>query len=256
MPRVVLDNREYPFTDPPRRQRIRRQAAGLDRMSGLERLGQCGRGERLDADDLDAAGVPGGDPRDQPAAAHRHQNRIDIRCLRGKLEPERSLPHDGLVLIERRDRHGAGLPRPCLAGGQCIRIAVALDSEVGAIVADTRNLGRRGDAWNEDLGGLSEFHGGIGHRRAMISSRCRDHPGFRHVAAQEIGEGAARLEEKFELECEGMSGKTKLAAVNLDDRRSPDVGPNELLALRDRLLVHGIPRRVHGRSSAARRQLT
>ena len=43
-----------------------------------------------------------------------------------------------------------------------------------------------------------------------------------------------------ELEREGICRKTEFASVDLDDRCPPDVGPNELLTLRNRLRAYGI----------------
>jgi hypothetical protein len=42
-----------------------------------------------------------------------------------------------------------------------------------------------------------------------------------------------------------MAGKAKLGAIDLDDRRASDKGPNELFALCDHLWSYGILRRVH-----------
>jgi hypothetical protein len=70
----------------------------------------------------------------------------------------------------------------------------------------------------------------------VIASGCRDDAGFRHLASEEIGKGAARLErsrvlEQLKLERQRLAGKAKLSAIDLGDRRSPDEGPNEPLAL-------------------------
>ena len=84
---VLPSDRKNPLADAARCQRIRRHAAAfsIDRMSGGERLCQGWTSERLDADDLDAAGVPSGDAGDQPATADRDQHRVDIGRLFIKL---------------------------------------------------------------------------------------------------------------------------------------------------------------------------
>ena len=158
---------------------------------------------------------------------------ISGACL-GEFEADRALAEDRFVLIERVYWHRAGLLRPALAGGERVRIAVALDREVGAVVADALHLGRRGDARHEYLGRLAELHRRIGDRRAMVAARRRDHSGLRYLAGQQIREGAARLErprvlQELELERQRMAGQAELGAVDLDDRRAPDVGPNESL---------------------------
>ena len=62
-----------------RAERIRRDALDrhVDRTAGLERGMQAARAFRLDADDLDAAPVPGRDAGDQPAAADRDQHGVE-----------------------------------------------------------------------------------------------------------------------------------------------------------------------------------
>src|SRR2546425_732579 len=54
---IILGDRETSLSDPSWCKRICRQAAsfGIDRPSGLQRLAQRRCGERLDANDLDAA---------------------------------------------------------------------------------------------------------------------------------------------------------------------------------------------------------
>src|SRR6185437_16358598 len=83
-------------------------------------------------------GVPGGDPGNQTAAADRNQQRVDLRRLLFELHAEGTLPEQRLILIERVDRHGTGFFRPCHALGERVRIAIARDGEIGAIVADAR----------------------------------------------------------------------------------------------------------------------
>jgi hypothetical protein len=56
--------------------------------------------------------------------------------------------------------------------------------------------------------------------------------------------------EKLKLQQEAASGKAKLLSINLDDRCSPDMGPNELLASGNRSRVYGIIRRIHCKLSA------
>src|SRR6185312_5586101 len=120
-------------------------------MSSLKRFRQRRRRQRLDAHDLDAPGIPGGDTGDQPAATDRNEDGVDIGGLLLEFEAQRSLSHDGFVLVERGYRDGAGLSGPCFAGREGIRVAVALDREVGAVLSDALDLRGRGDARNEDL---------------------------------------------------------------------------------------------------------
>ena len=84
----------------------------------------------------------------------------------------------------------------------------------------------------------------------MVAAGRRDHAGLRHVAGQQIGERAARLEragmlKKLELERQRMAGKAELGAIDLHHRRPPDKGPDEPLALSDHFRSYGICRRIH-----------
>ena len=84
----------------------------------------------------------------------------------------------------------------------------------------------------------------------MVAAGRRDHTGLRHVAGQEIGESAARLEragvlKQLELERQRVTGKTEVAAVDFDDRRPPDKGPDVPLTFCDRFGGDDIDRRDH-----------
>jgi hypothetical protein len=123
--RVLLAD-HHDLVDPARDQRQREIAGPFDgdpvgdrrgrvdgdRRPGRER-GRIGRaGSHLDADDahlrvrrLDDAG----DPRDQAAAAERHDDRREIGHLVEQFKAERRLPEDHQRVIEGVNEHGAGL---------------------------------------------------------------------------------------------------------------------------------------------------
>ena len=67
---------------------------------------------------------------------------------------------------------------------------------------------------------------GIGDGRAVIAARRGDDARRRHLARQEIGEGAARLEragvlQKLKLERQPPEGKPEIARLDRQDRRPP-----------------------------------
>ena len=70
----------------------------IDRMSSRERHAQRRRQAGLDADDLDAALVPGGNATDQATTADGDQQRIDVRRLALQLEADAALSQHGLDL--------------------------------------------------------------------------------------------------------------------------------------------------------------
>ena len=108
------------------------------------------------------------------------------------------------------DRHGAALLHPLFAGGERAGIAVALDDQVGAVFPDARDLGRRGNAGNEDPCRHLQRHRRIGHRRSVVAARGRNHAGRGNIADQEIGEAAPGLEgagvlKRLQLEDDGLN---------------------------------------------------
>ena len=113
---VRLGDREHQLADALRRERVGRDPAGLgiDRLARRERLRQRRRALGLDPDDARLPRVPGRDAADEAAAAHRDQQRVEVRGLARQLEPERALAEQRLLLIEGMHRQGAGAapPRP------------------------------------------------------------------------------------------------------------------------------------------------
>ena len=90
----------------------------------------------------------------------------------------------------------------------------------------------------------------------MIAAGCRDDAGFRDLAGQQIGEGAARLErarvlQQLELERECRCRQTKLVAIDLDDGRAPDMRPDDPFASRDGLRSCGVIGHFHSGPPAA-----
>ena len=80
----------------------------------------------------------------------------------------------------RPDRRRGPTARPFgdvgLAGGQRLGVDLAADGQLGAVAADARDLGRRGDLGDEDARLASEPHGGVGHGGAVVAARCRGDP--------------------------------------------------------------------------------
>jgi len=103
---------------------------------------------------------------------------------------------------------------------------------------------------DENLRSFAKLHRGIGCCRAVIAAGCRDDAGFRQLAGQHIGKGAARLErsrvlEQLELERECRRGQAKLLAIDLDDRRAPNMWPDDPFALRDGLRICSVVGHLH-----------
>jgi hypothetical protein len=139
---------------------------------------------------------------------------------------------------------------PRLARRQRIGITLAGDDEVGAIVANARHLRRRRDGRHEDPGRHAKLHRRIGDGGAVIAARRRGDTSRGHLAHEQVGEGAARLErsgmlQQLELEADGGRAEAELGAIDLDDGRAADVRPDEPLGRRDSLAIDAVSAHVH-----------
>src|SRR5439155_17440229 len=234
--------------DTTRRERIGRYASrvGIDGMARLERLRQRWSGRGLDAHDPGGASIPGRDPADQTAAAYGHQHGVEGRRLRRKLQAYRPLAQERLDLVEGVHRQCARFFRPVLAGRESVRIALTPDGQVRAVAADPVDLRRGGDRRNENLGGDTEPHGGIGNSGAVIPARGGDHARLRDFSPEQVGECATRLERSrvlklLELERERKKRKAKIRAADLNDRRHTDVRLDDGMRRFDALPVDRYP---------------
>jgi hypothetical protein len=79
----------------------------------------------------------------------------------------------------------------------------------------------------------------------VIAAGSGGNPGRRRPAGQQVGEGAARLErsgmlQEFELQRERLAFEAEIGGGDADDRRVPDIGPDQPLGGGDVLAVdHG-----------------
>ena len=134
----------------------------------------------------------------------------------------------GLHLVERVHGKRARLSDIGLARRQRLGVDLAPDRQVGAVAADARDLGRRGDFRHEDAYLVAELPCRVGHRRAVIAAGRGCNAGGRNLAHQQIGESAARLEgarvlRQLELEVQGAPGEAEVLCPHREDRRLPDV---------------------------------
>src|SRR5262245_40371571 len=84
---VGLNEREAVRADACGAKRIRGEAFGpdIDGLTGGEGTVERRAAFGLDRDDTCAAGIPGGNARDEAAAANAHQDRVEVRGLRLEL---------------------------------------------------------------------------------------------------------------------------------------------------------------------------
>ncbi|MHC2740901.1 hypothetical protein ACVMFA_006688 [Bradyrhizobium liaoningense] len=204
---------------------------------------------RLDRDDARPAGVPRRNAADQPAAADRHQQRVDVWRVLLQLQSDAALAEQGFGLIVGMDGKRPGLRDMRLARGERIGVAAARDHKLCAISPDPLGLGRRGDVRHEDRGGNAEPLRRIGHGRAVIAAGRGDDTGLRHLPQQQVGEGAARLErsgmlQHLELEPEGRGRQAEIGKIGVKERRAPDMRTDDRLGRRNPL-PRNVPCRCH-----------
>ena len=235
---------EHELADPPRRERVRRDAArgSVDRPARLEGLRQCGRQLGLDADDPSVARVPAGHAADQPAAADRHQHRVERGRLSGELHAERALAEHRFRLIERVHRERARLGDPVLAGRERVGVALAHHGDVGAVRADLLDLRRRRHGRHEDLRPHAQAHRRVGDGGAVVTAGGGRHADRGQRAQEQIGERAPRLErsgvlQELELERERKGRKPEVRAAEGERRRDAHVRRDDGAHRLDALLV-------------------
>jgi hypothetical protein len=244
---ITFGDRKDPLADTARRERVRRDPTGLgvDGPACRERLRQRGGGLRLDPDHPDLSLVPCGNAADQSAAADGNQQRVEIGDLLLELQADGTLTKQGLPLIEGVNRERTGLGGEDLAGAERVGIAVAADDELGAAIANPLNLRRRRDARHEDPGPDAEFHRRVRDRSSVIAARGGDNAGCRDVAHEQVRESAACLErarvlEQLELAAQAQRAQSEIGSIDLDDRRSAYVRPDEPLGRGDLVTADGV----------------
>jgi hypothetical protein len=249
---MALRDRKHQLADAPRRERVGRDPSSrcVHGVARGERTLERRRSFRLDGDDFDAARVPGGDAADMPAAADRDEQRIEAGRLLLKLQADAALAEQRLRLVEGVHGKRARLRDIGFARGERVGVELAADREIGAVLADARDLGRRGNARQENLRRDAKPHGGVAHRDAVIAARSRADARRRNPTHQEIGEGAARLERagvlhELEFERERHRIEAEVAAVRFHHRRAPDVRPYQLIGRRDAVAVNRVVQQLH-----------
>jgi hypothetical protein len=198
----------------------------------------------LDADDVNAAAVPGGDAADQPAAADRDQQRIDLRRIAFDLQPDRALPEQRFRLVERMHWQRTRLRHELFAGRQRIGIAIAGDDQLGSVAADQCNLRRRRHFRQKDRRFYAARLRRIGNRNAMIAAGSGHHTRLADFARQQVGERTTHLErpgvlQAFEFQLQRPRRQTELGGINDDGRGVPDIGPDQRLVARNRIAGDG-----------------
>ena len=183
---------EVPFADPSCAERIGgdRLDRDVDRAAGFERRMQRARTFRLDADDLDPSGEPGGDAGDQPAAADRDEHRVERRqgeALKVLLpfEGDRAGAGDRLGRVVGVDFERAAFGDVSVAKLLRLGVGSARNDGLGAVGADPRDLRRGRDFRHEHPRRNAELLRRIGDRRAVVAARGGGAAGCRGRAGQQ-----------------------------------------------------------------------
>ncbi len=125
-----------------------------------------------------------GDSRDEPSAADRNEDGVDIRLLLQDLETERALTHYYVAVVEGVDEDGARLLRELGRCAQRLIDDVAAQLDVGAILLGGREL-RQGDAHrHEDGRADAQLARCEGHALGVVAGRGGDDSACLLVVAQ------------------------------------------------------------------------
>jgi hypothetical protein len=162
--------------------------------------------DRLDTDHLDfraeffqVAGHSG----DQPAAAHRHEDGIQLAgALAQQLVGDRALTGNDQFVIEGVDVGHAGRFGQLPAAVGRFRVIVPVQNHLCAQGLDRLKLDLRGGRRHHDHGLEAQLPGGKGDPLGMVAGRRGDHPVL-FLDLREMGNpvvGAAQLEGKNRLQ--------------------------------------------------------
>ena len=196
-----------------------------------ERRGEARRALRLDADDRHARRLRldgRADPRDEAAAADRHDDRFDVGRLLEDLEPHRALAGDHVGVVERVDEREA-VARGDFAGVRARLGQVgAVQDDVGAELAAVGHLDQRREHRHHDGRGNAEQLRVIGDALRVIAGGRGDHAALallgrqlqQRVARAALLEAAGAL-QVVELAVDVRAGELR-QRDRLDARRVVD----------------------------------
>ena len=189
------------IADPAHGDALGEQADALesDRPGGVESCRQAGGLLVLDADDGDIGHElldQDGDPRSQTAAAHGHEDAVELGVLLNHLQPDGALTGDHPRVVERGDE---GQP---LGGGQALGLGLG-GVEVLSDQADLSpqrahgvDLDARGDGGHDDSGPDTQDRGAARDSLGVVARR-----GGHHAAgALGFGQGAHGVVGAADLE--------------------------------------------------------
>jgi hypothetical protein len=132
---ISLNNWKNAITYATWRERIRCYATSfcIGRTSSLQSLRKRRRSSGFDSDNFDASSVPSCDPGDQTSSANRNKYGVYIGGLLLKLNSDRALAENRLVLVERMHGHRTGFLYPILTCNERVGVQIAFDHKVGAV---------------------------------------------------------------------------------------------------------------------------
>jgi hypothetical protein len=182
---------------------------------------------RLQADDLDVLlHVLGGGRHagDQPAAADRDRQHLEIRHVLQHLQRHRALAGHDVEIIERMHEGQAPLLAEPVGRGRGLVIAVAVDHHLGAVGAGLLHLHERCGLGHHDGHRDAQAGGVIGQTLAMIAGRGGDHAAGAHglIQEQQFVERPALLVGGGELQV--LELHPHLGAGDLAQRPRPTAG--------------------------------
>ena len=139
----------------------------------------------------------GGDARDEPATAHRHEDRVNrTSMLVDDLHSHGPLAGNHVGVVVGMDEHVAVLLRELVGVDRGFVIAVATQQHLGTQIFHRVDLDLRGVAAHDDVRGDSQFPRRQGNTLGMVARGCRDDPegAFRIRQLRHLVVGPTNLE--------------------------------------------------------------
>ena len=116
-----------------------------------------------------------GEPRQQAAAAHTHNDGVYVGHLLQDLKPNGALPGDNILIIEGVHEHRAGCLGVAFCLGQCLIYGSTVQLNLRAVVAGGSNFGEGSAQRHVNARFNAQLSGRHRHPLSVISRRCSHH---------------------------------------------------------------------------------
>ncbi len=201
-------SRAAPSSGPPRSSAAREACRRLGLDSNDLDLRRLGLDDRADA-------------RDESAAADRHDDGLDLRCLLEDLEGDRALARDHVRIVERVDEREPFALRELARVRARLGQVRAMEHDGRAELATVRDLDQRGEFRHHDGDGNAEQPAVVGDALRVVAGGGRDHAALALLGREEQQRvaRAALLEAAGALQVVELAVDLRAGEMRQRDRR-------------------------------------